>query len=309
MLLTTAQVDAKIRARAERRDGFADQYPFASHWFSVDGHVQHYVDEGEAGAPIMLMVHGNPTWSFAWRRFVADLSRDYRVIAIDHLGCGFSARPQDRDLYTLDGHISRLCSLVEALDLRDVTLFGHDWGGAIGMGCAGRMVERFRRFILMNTGAFRSQAIPFRISLCRIPVLGKIGDQAFNLFARAALGMTVEKPLDASVKAGFIAPYDSWANRIAVHEFVQDIPLSPDHRSYQTLVDVENGLARFVDHPMLLIWGMKDWCFTPSFYEEFRQRFPKAETMPLSDAGHYVFEDAHERMLPRIRTFLKESSG
>ena len=315
-LLTADQVNARLRARAEQRNGFASQYPFASHWFSFEGHVQHYIDEGEAGdgaidarhlagKPVLLMVHGNPTWSFAWRRLVSDLSRDYRVIAIDHLGCGFSEKPQDPNLYTLDGHITRLASLVEALNLRDVTLFGHDWGGAIGMGCAGRLADRFQRFVLMNTGAFRSQAIPFRISLCRIPLVGQIGDQAFNLFARAALTMAVEKPLDSEARAGFIAPYDSWAHRIAVHQFVQDIPLSPGHRSYQTLKAVEEGLSQFVDHPMLLIWGRKDWCFTPAFFEEFRQRFPDAQTMPLDDAGHYVFEDAHERMLPRIREFLQ----
>ena len=315
-LLTADQVNARLRARAERRTGFASQYPFASRWFSCNGHVQHYIDEGEAGdgakdpqhpagKPVLLMVHGNPTWSFEWRRLVSDLSRDYRVIAIDHLGCGFSEKPQDLNLYTLDGHISRLTSLVQALNLQDITLFGHDWGGAIGMGCAGRLADRFQRFVLMNTGAFRSQAIPFRISLCRIPLVGQIGDQAFNLFARAALTMAVEKPLDSEARAGFIAPYDSWANRIAVHQFVQDIPLSPAHRSYQTLKAVEEGLEQFVDHPMLLIWGMKDWCFTRAFFEEFRQRFPRAQTMPLDDAGHYVFEDAHERMLPRIREFLK----
>ncbi|MEZ6043172.1 MAG: alpha/beta fold hydrolase [Planctomycetaceae bacterium] len=301
-LLSSDEVDSTLRARAARRDGFADQYPFESHWFATEGNVQHYVDEGTG--PVLLMVHGNPTWSFAWRRLVSELSRDHRVIAIDHLGCGFSAKPQNPDLYTLDGHIRRLASLVEALDLQKITLFGHDWGGAIGMGCAGRLASRFKQFVLMNTGAFRSQAIPFRISLCRIPLLGQIGDQAFNLFARAALTMAVERPLESQARAGMIAPYDSWANRIAVHQFVQDIPLHSSHRSYRTLLEVENGLMQFARHPMLLIWGMKDWCFTPAFYDEFRERFPDAETMPIDDAGHYVFEDAYEQMLPRIRTFL-----
>ena len=304
-LLTPEQIDPELKKRAERRDGFADEYPFAAHWFEVDGHVQHYIDEGQG--PVLLMVHGNPTWSFAWRRLVKNLSRDHRVIAIDHLGCGFSEKPQDRNVYTLNQHIQRLAALVQLLNLQQITLFGHDWGGAIGMGCAGRMDDRFQRFVLMNTGAFHSKAIPFRISLCRIPLLGKLGNQGLNLFARAALTMAVEKPLTSAARAGFIAPYDSWKNRVAVHEFVQDIPLNPSHRSYPTLTEVEQSLAKFRNQPMQLIWGMKDWCFTPGqFLSEFRRRFPNAQSLELPNAGHYVFEDAAEEVLKQARQFLDD---
>jgi len=302
-LLTSDQVPETLARRAKDRRGFADEYPFASHWFQTSSGIQHYVDEGSG--PVLLMVHGNPTWSFAWRRLVSALRGQYRVIAIDHLGCGFSEKPQDRDAYTLNGHIQRLQSLVELLGLKDITLFGHDWGGAIGMGCAGRMKDRFRRFVLMNTGAFRSQAIPFRISLCRIPLLGKLGDQGFNLFARAALTMAVERPLSPAARAGFIAPYDSWANRIAVHEFVQDIPLTPTHRSYSTLTAVEESLSSFASHPIKLIWGMKDWCFTPKeFLNGFLKRFPQASVTRIEDAGHYVFEDATDQVISESSAFL-----
>ena len=306
-LLHSELVNTDLRQRAGDRSGFEDEYPFTSHWFSVGGQVQHYVDEGSG--PVLLMVHGNPTWSFAWRRLIKDLNRDHRVIAIDHLGCGFSSKPQDRDLYTLDHHIRRLSALVQLLDLHDITLFAHDWGGAIGMGCAGRMAKRFRRFVLMNTGAFHSKAIPFRIALCRIPVLGVLSNRRFNLFARAALTMAVEKPLSSAARAGFIAPYDSWRNRIAVHEFVQDIPLKPSHRSYATLTEVEEALPQFCEHSMQLIWGMKDWCFTPKdFMKVFRRRFPHAGVLELPDAGHYVFEDAPDELLQQVRLFLGTAS-
>jgi pimeloyl-ACP methyl ester carboxylesterase len=305
-LLEPEQISPELRQCAKRREGFEDEYPFASHWFEVDRKRLHYIEEGQG--PVLLMVHGNPTWSFAWRRLVNDLRQDYRIIAIDHLGCGFSEKPQDRDVYTLEGHIQRLEALVGLLDLQQITLFAHDWGGAIGMGCAGRLPERFQRFVLMNTGAFRSQAIPFRISLCRIPLLGNLGDRGLNLFARAALTMAVEKPLSAAARAGLIAPYDSWSHRIAVHEFVQDIPLNPSHRSYATLMEVENSLEQFRDHPMQLIWGMKDWCFTPQdFLSEFRRRFPKADSLELPDAGHYVFEDAPDAVVKQARSFLSNS--
>lgn len=303
-LLTSDQVDPVLLDLARDRSGFADEYPFRSRWLRADGQVLHYVDEGSGS--VLLMIHGNPTWSFAWRRLIRDLSASYRVIAMDHLGCGFSSAPQDPDLYTLAGHISRLLSLIRLLDLREITLFAHDWGGAIGMGAAGRAPERFGRFVLMNTAAFRSRAIPARIAVCRTPLIGRWAVQGLNLFVRAALRMATEKPLDAAARSGLLAPYRTWQRRLAVHEFVRDIPLHPAHRSYAVLLAVEQSLAQFRHAPLLLIWGMRDWCFTPSFYDEFRRRFPDAECQPISDAGHYVFEDAHEQIIPRIRQFLAE---
>lgn len=261
----------------------------------------HFIDEGSG--PTLLMVHGNPTWSFAWRHLVRELSSDFRVIAVDHLGCGFSEKPQ-ADLYTLDQHITRLQALTECLDLNNVTLFAHDWGGAIGMGCAGRQPERFDRFVLMNTGAFRSTEIPFRIALCRIPLLGTLGMQGLNLFSAAAVKMATENGLSSAATAGMLAPYDSWRNRRAVREFVHDIPLKESHRSYATLKAVEEGLEQFRDSPVLLFWGMKDWCFTPSFYAEFHRRFPNASTVEMPEAGHYVFEDAQDELLVVAREFL-----
>ena len=283
------------------RAGFADEYPFESHYATIDGQQYHYVDEG--AGPVVLCVHGNPTWSFAWRRVVREFSDTHRVIAVDHVGCGFSDKPQDYE-YTLDRHISNLVQLIEQLDLKDITLVAHDWGGAIGMGAAGRMPDRFKQFALMNTAAFPSTRIPLRIAVCRIPVLGAIGVRGFNLFAGAALRMAVEKPLSATAKAGFIAPYDSWQNRIATHQFVLDIPLKATHRSYRTLADVETSLAQFKNHPMLLIWGEKDWCFTPHFRDEFLKRFPDAKDVRVNDAGHYLFEDAPEQLLSELRLLL-----
>ena len=285
------------------RTGFEDEYPFTSRFLNLDGLRYHYVDEG-TGEPL-LMVHGNPTWSFAWRKIIAGLNGDYRTLAVDHIGCGFSDKPQDY-AYTLRQHVDNLCRFIESSDLRNITLFGHDWGGCIGMGAAVRMPERFRRFVLFNTSAFRSTRIPLRIALCRIPFLGAVGVRGLNLFSRAALRMAVvdRSRMTPSVRAGYLAPYDSWRNRVAVHRFVQEIPLKPSHPSYATLVEIEEGLRQFREHPMLLVWGEQDWCFTTEFLSEFQQRFPQAETLLLPHAGHYVFEDAHEQILPRVREFL-----
>ena len=304
-ILSSDEVPDSLTARAVNREGFREEYPFGSHWMEIDGRHIHFVDEGQG--PVLLMVHGNPTWSFAWRRLVRDLAPHYRVIAIDHLGCGFSEKPQ-ADEYALEAHIGRLVSFVEQLELNDVTLFAHDWGGAIGMGCAGRMPERFGRFVLMNTGAFRSRSIPLRIAACRVPLFGTVGMRALNLFSVAALRMASEQPLSLMAKKGLLAPYNSWANRVAVKEFVHDIPLLPAHRSYAALKAVEDGLGQFRDSPMLLVWGMKDWCFSPEFYDEFCERFPDAERHPIADAGHYIFEDAHDELLSTAQDFLQRTA-
>jgi haloalkane dehalogenase len=280
------------------------EYPFASHWLGLSGQRMHYVDEGR-GKPI-LFVHGNPTWSFAWRRFIAGLSPRYRCVAVDHVGCGLSDKPREYN-YTLRQHIENLDRLITALDLKEITLVAHDWGGAIGLGAALRQPGRFSRYVLCNTAAFRSNRIPFRIAICRWPVFGAIAVRGFNGFSRAALTMAVEhrERMTPVVQAGYLAPYNSWANRVAVHRFVQDIPMHVRHPSHDTLAAVESGLETLKAAKTLLLWGEKDWCFTPWFRDEFRRRWPAAEVESYPDAGHYVFEDAHERMLPRLRAFIQ----
>lgn len=281
-------------------------YPFSSNHVSLDGHQVHYLDEGDG--PVLLMVHGNPTWSFYWRELVRALRVGYRVVVPDHVGCGLSDKPSSASYaYRLEDRIHDLESLIRELGLERITLLAHDWGGAIGMGAAVRMPDRFRRFVLFNTAAFPSGQCPLRIRVCRTPLLGRLAVQGLNLFARAALRMAVCRPggLSPPVRAGLLAPYDSWANRTAVYQFVHDIPLHPRHPSYQTLSDIEAGLAQFRDHPIALIWGMRDWCFTPHFLNRFLQIFPDAEVHRLDDAGHYVVEDAHERIIPLIEAFLE----
>lgn len=257
---------------------------------------------------MLLFVHGNPTWSFAWRNFIKALSGQHRCIAVDHLGMGLSDKPQDAP-YRISQHIDNLCQLIESLNLRQITLIGHDWGGCIGMGAAARMPERMSRFVMMNTGAFRSNLIPLRIAVCRTPLLGSAAVRGLNLFARAALTMAVcdHARMTPAIRQGYLFPYNSWSNRIAVQRFVEEIPLHPAHPSYETLVQVENGLAQFRDHPFLLFWGEQDWCFTTKFLDEWQQRFPQAQAVRYPDAGHYVFEDAFERMLPRLQEFLNQT--
>jgi haloalkane dehalogenase len=278
-------------------------YPFTPKKISINGLSLSYLDEGQ-GSPI-VMLHGNPTWSFYYRKLADLLSNNHRVIVPDHMGCGLSDKPQDYP-YLLKNHIDNTERLLADLNIDRFSLVIHDWGGAIGMGLAARKPERLESVVVMNTAAFRSQRIPMRISLCRIPILGDIIVRGFNGFAKSALTMAVTKKMKPEIALGYIAPYDSWANRIAVHRFVQDIPLSNKDKSWDTLVEIEKSLKQFQNTPMIILWGGKDFCFTRHFYDEWLQRFPNAIGYFLPEAGHYVLEDAFENMAPLISTFFQK---
>lgn len=279
-------------------EGWRSEYPFESRWFGVDGGQMHYVDEG--AGPVVLCLHGNPTWSFYWRRLVTALRGTHRVVVPDHIGCGLSDKPQDWP-YRLEAHISNVERLVEHLDLRDVTLVVHDWGGAIGSGLAVRHPDRIANLVITNTAAWPSARMPTRIAMCRIPGLGALGVRGLNGFAGAAIFMASEAGLSANAKAGLLAPYGSWADRIATLRFVEDIPMQASHPSRATLQAVADGLKTLGTKPMRLVWGMKDWCFTPMFLDEWIARFPEAKVTRLEACGHYVMEDAPEAVIAAVR--------
>lgn len=288
-------------------------YPFASHWAELPAGRMHYVDEGPGASrdrseSTLLFVHGNPTWSFHWRRLIAALKPNFRCVAPDHIGCGLSDKPLR--LFSLVEHIDNLCTLVSKLDLDRVTLVAQDWGGAIGLGAMQRMPERLASIVLFNTGAFPPRYIPWRIRACRIPVLGRLAVQGANLFSLAALRMTLarRRKLEDAVAAGYLAPYDNWSNRRAVYGFVDDIPGSPQHPTWQTLAEMERGLPAFADRPIALIWGMRDWCFRPDCLDRFLEAWPRAEVHRLADVGHWVLEDAPDESQVLVEEFLARRS-
>ena len=191
---------------------------------------QRFLDEGN-GDETVLCVHGNPTWSFYYRGVIDRLSDSHRVVAVDHIGCGRSDKPtRDQFPYTLAAHRDNLVALIDHLDLQNITLVAHDWGGAIGLSSLVERKDRFKRIVLLNTGAFPPPYIPLRIAACRLPVLGTAGVRGLNLFARAAVTMAMSRTkMDNRVSAGLLAPYNSWSNRVAVDAFVRDIPMSKNH--------------------------------------------------------------------------------
>ncbi|HOT92157.1 MAG TPA: alpha/beta fold hydrolase [Anaerolineae bacterium] len=284
-------------------------YPFASHWLDVGGVKMHYLDEGSCDAPPVVMVHGNPTWSFYYRTLIPKIAQTHRVIVPDHIGCGLSDKPQDYP-YTLEQHIRNLEALIAHLNLHDLTLVLHDWGGGIGMGYATRHPQNVARFVVFNTSAFYAPAIPWVLKLARSPVVGEVLLRGLNAFAGLAvyLGVVNHKRMTAQVRAGYLAPYNSWRNRIAIYRFVQDIPVRPDHPTRATVDAIDAQLHLFRNHPMLILWGAQDFVFTvKDFLAGWRTRFPNADVHILDHAGHYVVEDAYERILPLMKAFLVNS--
>lgn len=288
-------------------------YPFAENYFEVEpGLRMHYVDEGpREGAPVVVMVHGNPTWSFYWRRLIKALSPQFRVVAPDHIGCGKSDKPDDaRYPYRLGRRIEDLGKLIAHLRLTEagpIHLMVHDWGGMIGMGWAHAHEAEVDRIVLLNTAAFGlppAKAMPGTLRLTRTG-LGTVLVRGFNAFSRGANRYCVtRRPLDPAVAQGLIAPYDSWTNRRAVLRFVQDIPLAPRDPGFDIVSEVGEALPKFDSHPVLICWGMRDFVFDRHFLEVWERKLPSADVHRFEDCGHYVLEDAGEEIEALVREFM-----
>lgn len=295
-------------------------YPFRQNYLTINGHRLHYVDEGpkhphsnqSVEAPeCFLMLHGNPSWSFFFRHLITGLSQQHRAIAPDHIGCGLSDKPDDeRYQYTLRQRVDDIEALVDDLQLKDITLIVHDWGGMIGMAFATRRPELIKRLVIMNTAAFpkpASKRLPWSIAMCRQPGLGAYLVRALNAFSIGAIHTCTCRRLDQVERKAYLYPYNSWANRRAIHRFVQDIPLEPGDPSFAELQSTADRLTLFQKHPVLLLWGDQDFVFDHHFLAEWRQRFPQARLKQFPNAGHYLLEDAASEILTEIESFRHEN--
>lgn len=291
------------------------EYPFQSnYWESPYGKI-HYLDEGpepsvgDAPVPVVVMVHGNPTWSFFYRNVVARLRGRVRCIVPDHLGCGLSDKPQQAP-YTLATHIQNLQGLLAHLGIKRAGLIVHDWGGPIGVGSflldetasslSGTQPPVLEKLAVLNTAPGYSIDVPKRILLCRAPVLGELLVRGLNGFAWPATWMSVETPLSPQVKSGFLHPYGNWHDRIATHRFVRDIPRSEHDPAWPVLKEIHDRFPRLREVPSAIYWGMQDFCFHRDFYQAWCEVLPDALRHPYEHAGHYLLEDAREQIVPLL---------
>ena len=271
----------------------------------------HYLDAG-SGEPV-VMLHGNPSWSFYYRNLALSMADTHRVVVPDHIGCGLSDKPDDREYtYTLDQRVTDLETLLESIGIEDnITLVVHDWGGMIGMRFATLHPNRIKKIVVMNTAAFplpRNKKLPFALKLGRESRIGTILIRGFNAFSRAAAWVGCKQnPMPKALRHCYTAPYNSWRNRIATLRFVQDIPLSTADPAYQSVVEVEDNLPALDHLPIMVCWGEQDFVFDHHFLQQWRVKFPHARFHTWAQGGHYILEDMAEEIIPLICNFIRET--
>ena len=255
----------------------------------------HVLDNGVAPTEgTLLCVHGNPTWSYLWRRFLAGAEPGWRVVAVDQLGMGYSERP-DRPR-TLAERIDDLDAVTAGLGMTGrILVAAHDWGGPISLGWAERHRDRVAGLILANTGvSVPAGARPaILVPLVRSRLLREAVCVRTATFVRGAARLT-RAPLPPGVRAALRAPYFSAARRRAVGDFVADIPLMPTHPSRAALDRVLSGLAQLSEVPVLLLWGPRDPVFSPAFLRDLEHQLPQADVHRYAGASHLVAEDVPE---------------
>jgi haloalkane dehalogenase len=284
-------------------------YPFSGHYLETRGLRLHYLDEGPRDAPPVLMLHGNPTWSFYYRNLVLRLRERFRCIVPDHIGCGLSDKPgEDAYDYCLSSRVEDLETLLSHLGLEQpISLVVHDWGGMIGFAWAVRNPEAIARMVVLNTAAFPlppDKRMPIALKLVRDTAFGAFLVRRFNAFSGIAARVAFKKPVSREVRLGYTMPYDNPANRIATWKFVRDIPLTESDPSYGILINTAERLHLLADKPCLIAWGEKDFVFDQPFLRTWLEYFPDAEIHRYPDCGHYILEDGGEELIDTIGTFI-----
>ncbi|MCB0330260.1 MAG: alpha/beta fold hydrolase [Bdellovibrionales bacterium] len=306
-------------------------FPFTSKYLTIAGHRMHYVDVssadfagslneskteiGENGyygtgdeQPVVLLLHGNPTWSFYYRELIKELSTNFRVIAPDFIGLGLSDRAPETQLRAKD-RIEHLEEFIDKLGLKKFSLVMHDWGGSIGTGVAVRNPDRIERMVYLNTTLTETEALPALIKIAATPLIGKFLTQYTKQFLRFTTGLGVFRKLAKEVRAGYFYPYKTVASRKAIWDFVDDIPFDAAHPSYKTMMHLAENIHLLANKQVQIVWGLNDPCFHREMLTKVARHFPNAELIELPEASHLVLEDAKEIAIPAISTFLQKGPG
>ncbi|KPU82121.1 alpha/beta hydrolase [Psychromonas sp. PRT-SC03] len=286
-------------------------FPFKRNYLDRNGQKYHYINEGQ-GEPV-VMIHGNPSWSFYYRDLVKALRHDNQCIVSDHIGCGFSSKPSDDDYdYCLSNRIDDLEALLDSLNItQNITLVVHDWGGMIGMGYAERHPDRIKRLVILNTSAFHlpnTKKLPLALSICRNTCLGTFLVRGLNAFSSVASYIGVKrKAMSKEIREAYVMPFNSWKNRISTLRFIQDIPLKESDKSYALVSKISASVTQFKNTPTLICWGMQDFVFDANFLNLWKEKMPHAQINEFADCGHYILEDASAQVIPLITEFIKQN--
>ena len=284
------------------------EYPFKENYAEVDGIRLHYVDEG-TGPPI-LMVHGQPTWSYLYRKMIPPLvAAGYRCVAPDLMGFGLSDKPTEESAYTLRRHVEVITGLVEKLNLQGVTILGQDWGGPISLRYAIDHQSNVRSLVILNT-LVKITPIPLFFSLMfRSGGFSSFLSRRLDLFRKMAFGgkLMFKRPMDPRAKEQYKMPHQKAASRAGIAAFPKMIPTNADHPNATYITDIEDTL-RVWDLPVLVMFSDKDLAFKVEEGQRIAAMVPNGRFQVVENAGHYLQEDAGLELAERMVRFLRDEA-
>ena len=276
-------------------------FPYESHFIEIEKFKLHYIDEGEG--PVVLLLHGNPTWSFYFRHLIEELRPHFRVIAPDHIGMGLSDHPVDTHFRAVH-RIDHLQEFVQKLGLTRYSMVMHDWGGSIGTGLAVRNIDAVERMVYLNTTLTETESLPLIIKASASPLIGRWLTKYTKRFLKFTTNLGVVHKLPRAVKKCYYYPYKNKARRTAIWDFVADIPFDSTHPSYGDMLGLARDLPLLAKVPVKIVWGLRDPCFHREMLTKVSHHLPHADILELPDASHLVLEDAPDIANVAIRDFF-----
>lgn len=300
---------------------FSGAWPYSPKWFDTPDGRLHYVDEGPRDGLPIVMVHGNPTWGYLYRRFIESVTaQGFRAIAMDHLGFGRSDKPDRASAYSIPAHADRCEALLESLDLSHAVMVVQDWGGPIGLTWAARHPERVDGLFVLNTFFQRPNAkvkLPAILHAFRAPIVGDVLVKGAHAFVKGFLfqaGLHDRTCLSSADRSAYLAPHPTWSSRTGILAFPRQIPSGPTGPVSDFVAAEGAKLAKaFRNKPVRIVWPMKDVAFSPETLDNmWLKTFPHADVTRVENAGHFIQEDAHEVVIPHLTDFIRRlnsSSG
>ena len=278
------------------------QYPFKENYADIDDQRMHYVDEGQG--PVILMMHGEPTWSYLYRKMIPPLvAAGYRCIAPDLIGFGLSTKPEDEGYYSLPRHIAQITELMNRLKVKDITVVGQDWGGPIGFGYAIENQDNIKSLVILNTLVAPMLLPGFFRLLFTNGAFSSFLIRRLDLMRKLALSAGFHRKLDPRAKAQYMAPHPTYASRAGVASFPKLVPPAPGHPNYEYVTKIGETLKTW-DLPVLVQFSDKDIAFKVADGERIAAMVPNGRFKLIRDAGHFLQEDAGEEIAQNMIDFL-----
>jgi haloalkane dehalogenase len=286
-------------------------FPWEQKSLAVNGRRMAYVDEGARAAPPVLLLHGNPTWGFLYRDFVAPLQQaGYRVIVPDCIGAGYSSKPRLDTAYSLAHHVADLVSLIDQLDLEGVTIVGQDWGGPQGIGAALQRLARVRAMVLMNTWAFTDYVGPFHQNprpwtTWHAPLIGPLLMKRFKVLSHGGVSTITKRGMTSAEKRAYHHIYDEADSETVVLTWPRSIPLRQGDRGWADMCAIETRLGELAKTPILVIWGVDDPVFNVEYRDRLMAKLPHAEgPINFDRASHFLQDDRGPDIVAAMLPFL-----